>query len=174
MPIIIGALIIIADQISKVLYVDICGAPNVKLIDGILNLTYVQNRGAAWGIFSEHRIWLYIFSAVLTAAMIFMYARYYKRIDKLMRIAGIMVIAGALGNMIDRVFLGYVRDMIEFAFIDFPVFNIADSAISIGAVLLFIDCLFLDGRKLFKDTKKEDGAEETEKSHEGADNTDGN
>lgn len=173
MPIIIGVLIIIADQISKVLYVNLWGAPDVTLIDGILNLTYVQNRGAAWGIFSEHQIWLYIFSGVLIAAMIFLYARYYKSLGKLMRIAGAMVIAGALGNMIDRVVLGYVRDMIQFAFIDFPVFNIADSAISIGAVLLFIDCLFLDGRKFFKDTEKEKIAEETVKSPEGADNTDG-
>ena len=114
MPIIIGVLIIIADQISKVLYVNLFGAPDVTLIDGILNLTYVQNRGAAWGIFSEHQIWLYIYSGVLIAAMIFLYARYYKSLGKLMRIAGAMVIAGALGNMIDRVVLGYVRDMIQF------------------------------------------------------------
>ena len=170
MPIIIGVLIIIADQISKVLYVKLWRAPDVTLIDGILNLTYEQNKGAALGMFSEYQIWLYIFSGVLIAAMIFLYARYYKSLGKLMRIAGAMVIAGALGNMIDRVVLGYVRDMIQFAFIDFPVFNIADSAISIGAVLLFIDCLFLDGRKFFKDAKKED---ETENLPEGSDNTDG-
>ena len=82
-----------------------------------------------------------------------------------MRISLALIFAGALGNFIDRVALGYVRDMLYFKLIDFPVFNVADSAICIGAAILIIDVLFFKG-KTFIDSldkkKNTDGSEEKE------------
>lgn len=155
MPVFFGILIVILDQLSKYIYVD-AGAKTIVVIDGIFDLTYVENRGAAWGMFSDNPILLYIVSGILTLVIIFMYAKFYKKMDRLMRYALILVIAGALGNMIDRVFLSYVRDMFRFAFIDFPVFNVADAAITVGGVLFVLDCLFFEGKKLLSDNKKSD------------------
>jgi signal peptidase II len=89
----------------------------------------------------------------------------YKRMHTAMRISLALIFAGALGNFIDRVALGYVRDMLYFKLIDFPVFNVADSAICIGAAILIIDVLFFKG-KTFIDSldkkKNTDGSEEKE------------
>lgn len=160
MPIILAIIIILLDQLSKILYVNVFHAPNVTLIKGVFNLVYVENKGAAWGMFAGNQIWLYIFSGILITAMIVFYFIYNKKLDKLFNYSLMIIIAGAVGNMIDRIALGYVRDMIEFGFVEFPVFNIADSAITIGAILLIIDCLFLDGKKLFEDKPKENPQEE--------------
>ena len=159
MAYIILAAIIILDQATKFIYVG-TGAPTVTLIPGLLGLTYVENRGAAWGLFNNNQLLLYIFSALVTLAMLVFFVWKYKKLNELLRIALALIIAGALGNMIDRFAFMYVRDMIQFLFIDFPIFNVADSAITIGGVLLFIDVLF------FEKEKKNDGAENTEANKE--------
>ncbi|MBQ9950268.1 MAG: signal peptidase II [Clostridia bacterium] len=138
MPYIIAIVFILLDQLSKYLYVDVFGMPTVSVIDGVLELTYVENRGAAWGLFADRQILLYIFSAVITIAIIVFFILKYRKMGKLMRYSLALIIAGAVGNMIDRFAFGYVRDMINFAFIEFPVFNVADMCITVGAVLVLI------------------------------------
>ena len=151
MAFIIAALVIIADQLTKYLYVS-CGAGDITLIPGLLGLTYVENRGAAWGMFGDHQLLLYIFSGLVTAAILGFYIWKYKKMNALLRIALALVIAGAVGNLIDRIMLNYVRDMIRFLFIDFPIFNVADSAITIGGALILIDVIFFE-----KDETSHDG-----------------
>lgn len=144
MPYIIAIVFILLDQLSKYLYVDVFAMPTVNVIDGILELTYVENRGAAWGLFADRQILLYIFSAVITLAIIVFYIWKYKKMGKFMRYSLALVIAGAVGNMIDRFALGYVRDMINFSFMEFPVFNVADMCITVGAVMVLIAVILFE------------------------------
>ena len=162
MPYIIGLLIVVFDQLSKYLYVNVFGAPDVTLIKGLLGLTYVQNRGAAWGMMANRQMLLYIISFVITVVLLIVFIKHYRKMNGLMRYALAVIIAGALGNVIDRLILNYVRDMIQFRFIEFPVFNIADMAITIGGALLIIDVLFFEKTKATEKTEKDgsDGKEE--------------
>lgn len=162
MAYIIILLIIAADQLTKFLYVS-AGAPHITLIRGIVDLYYVENRGAAWGMLDNHQLLLYVVSGLITVLLCAFFVWKYKKMNTLLRIALALIIAGSLGNLIDRVFLNYVRDMIMVTFIDFPVFNVADSAITIGGIMLFIDVIFIE-----KDKKTD--KDETEKPKDGEEN----
>lgn len=155
MPIILGFFLILIDQLSKYIYVAL-GAKDITVINGILNLTYVENKGAAWGAWANNQIVLYTVSAIMIATIIGFTIKNYRKMPRLMRYSVMLVLAGAIGNMIDRLCFHYVRDMFEFAFIEFPVFNVADATISIGAVLLLIDCLFLEGKHFFDSQSAKD------------------
>lgn len=107
---------------------------SVPIIKGILHLTLIYNRGAAFGILTN-QISLFIFTSVF--AIILIYFNLKNNKDKKPPIYSIslsLILAGALGNLIDRLFLGYVVDFLDFRI--WPVFNVADSAITIGAILL--------------------------------------
>lgn len=124
------------------------------LIEGILGLTYVKNDGAAFGMFSGQQLMLCIVTGVSIILLSVLLITQRKRkpipMPRLLGIALVLIIAGAIGNLIDRLYLGYVRDMIQTLFITFPVFNIADCAVTIGAALAFIS-IFLtrSGRAYF-------------------------
>lgn len=107
----------------------------VVVFDGVFSLFYVENTGAAWGALEGKRWFLVVVAAVAIAIIIYMM---YK--DKIKgvcyTVATVMLLAGGLGNLIDRVFRGYVIDYLRVTFIDFPVFNFADCLITVGAVFL--------------------------------------
>lgn len=107
------------------------------VIEDVLNFTFVKNTGAAFGMLSEHR-WIFMtVSTVAIAAMtVFLYMR--KSPNMLYAISLSAIISGGIGNMIDRVALGYVVDFIDVQFIDFAVFNVADCFVTVGAVGLII------------------------------------
>lgn len=133
-------LVIGADQLTKRLAVALLKpVGSVTVIDGIVALTYVENRGAAFGIFSEHR-WVHMTVAtVAVAAMIvYMIVSRGKYQSKIFNMSMGMVIGGGVGNLIDRFLIGYVVDFIELKFVRFAVFNTADSFVCVGAALLFI------------------------------------
>lgn len=124
---------------------------SIPLIPGILQLTYVENRGAAFSIL-ENQIWLFVVLAVVILCGI-AYVLHTNRIQApLGKMALLIISAGAVGNVIDRVINHYVVDMIEVIFIRFPVFNIADIYVCVGVALFAVYYLFIH-----KD------AEETEK-----------
>lgn len=102
------------------------------VIKGFLYFTLVHNRGAAFGILKDQLL-LFIATSLFAIALIFVQMKKNKVFD-LYRLALILILSGAVGNLIDRVFLGYVVDFIDFRI--WPVFNVADSAITIGAALL--------------------------------------
>lgn len=133
--IIIAILIVALDQITKVLSVSFLAPYEVKLIiPHILSLTPVRNEGAAFGILQGARV----FFIILTVAVLLLAIIYIIKIrpkSRLERLSLCFIAGGAVGNFIDRVFLGYVRDFIMVEFIDFPVFNIADCFVCIGAGL---------------------------------------
>ena len=134
-------LIIAADQITKVLTVkSFAVGEGFTLIPNFIDITFVRNEGAAFGIF-QGRKWLLIAVSVLVFAAIVFYVVRYKPRSKWLLWSLTLIVAGGLGNLIDRAALGYVRDMIELTFMRFPVFNIADSAITVGAIMLALRVL---------------------------------
>lgn len=134
--------LILIDQITKIITLkQLAPIGSVTIIENILSFTYVENRGAAFGIMQNSRIFFLIFTVILIGAIIY-YTIKTKQNSKFYLISTSLIIAGGLGNFIDRLFRGYVVDMIEVTFIDYPVFNFADICIVIGAILFCVYMLF--------------------------------
>ena len=144
------AVLITADQIVKNLAENhVISGSVVPLIKGIVDLTFTRNTGAAFSMFPDSFWFLLIMRFLASGAIIFIMIRFYQRLHTLLHVSMSLVLAGAIGNLIDQIFWGHVRDMFAFHFINFPVFNLADICITTGAVLLFADLLFFKGRALF-------------------------
>ena len=114
---------------------------SVTLINGFLRLNYVQNTGAAFGLFKNNTVVLSVFTSFV---IIFcLYFIFIKPFDKpVYNIALCMIVSGGLGNLIDRVFRSFVIDYIEALFIDFPVFNFADILVTVSSFLLAFYLIF--------------------------------
>jgi signal peptidase II len=111
-------------------------------IPGLIGLTYVQNTGAAFSILQNMRVFFLIITVIVVAVIL--YALFTGRVQsKLGQWALVMITGGALGNFIDRAFVGYVVDMFDLEFMNFAIFNVADSFITVGAVLFCIYMLFI-------------------------------
>ena len=151
---IFAAVIVAADQFTKYLVVqNIPLYGHVDFLPGFLGLTYVRNTGAAFSSF-EGAQWLFVLIFVLfTAAIIWEFAKKRWPFTTFERWCIVAIYGGGIGNMIDRFRFGYVVDMIQTEFMDFPVFNVADSFITCGCILL-LGHLFLCNRDFWKDEKK--------------------
>ena len=151
----IFALAVVAvDQITKFLTVaNIALYEGVPFIPGLLQLTYVQNTGAAFSSF-EGQQWLFaLVFAVFTGMIVYEYFKKPMPFTKFERWCIAAIYAGGLGNMIDRIRLGYVVDMIQTTFIDFPVFNVADIFITCGCILMMAHLLLVN-KEFWKEEKK--------------------
>ena len=146
--------IVAADQFTKYLTVaNIALHQDVPFIPNFLGFTYVQNTGAAFSSF-EGQQWLFaLIFAVFTVLVIWEFKTKKMGFLPFERWCIVAIYAGGLGNMIDRVRLGYVVDMIETLFMDFPVFNVADCFITCGCIAMMIS-LFLFNKEFWKDEKK--------------------
>ncbi len=144
----------LVDQVTKLLVLQhIPLGSTVKGIDGLVHLTYVQNTGAAFSSF-EGQQWLFLLVFLLfTAAVIWEFSTNKMGFSRFERWCIAAIYAGGLGNMIDRVRLGYVVDMIELEFVSFPIFNIADCFITCGCIAMIVSLLFVN-RNFWKDEKK--------------------
>lgn len=113
---------------------------SIVVIEGFFNFTLVHNKGAAFGFFKGLG-WFFVALAVLTSAFIFIYLALYREQEKLISWSLVFILAGALGNMVDRIRFNHVVDYLDFYFRDYhwPVFNLADVAINVGVFLLLID-----------------------------------
>jgi len=117
---------------------------NVKAIDGLFSLTYTQNTGAAWSAF-EGMIWLFVLIFIAFAiAMIWELITKKFGLTKVEHWCMVAILGGGLGNMIDRIRLGYVVDMIRLDFMNFPIFNVADCFITCGCILLIVHLMFFN------------------------------
>ena len=133
MPSIIVFIILTLDQLTKFLASKNLELNNpLPIIKGVFNLTLVYNRGAAFGIF-KNQFYLFILSSIAAVILIYSVLKKNKR-NNLYTFSLSLILGGALGNLIDRIFLGYVVDFLDFRI--WPVFNFADSAITLGALLL--------------------------------------
>lgn len=148
------AAVVAADQLAKYLTVaNIALFEDVPFIPGLLQLTYVQNTGAAFSSFQGQQ-WLFaVMFVIFTGVILWEFFKKPMPFTKLERWCIAAVYAGGLGNMIDRIRLGYVVDMIETTFMEFPVFNVADCFITCGCALLMVH-LFLFNKEFWKDDKK--------------------
>ena len=130
------ALTVVGDQTSKaVIRSSLSPTQSVPVIPAVLHLTYVQNTGAAFGFFRGYSS-VFVLVSVMIAAWILMELMRRRRRPRLIQLGLSLILGGAIGNLVDRVRLGYVVDFIDVRV--WPVFNLADSAITVGVGLLLV------------------------------------
>jgi len=149
-----AAVIAVADQVTK--FLTVANIPlygELPFIPKVLGLTYVQNFGAAFSSFQGMQ-WLFaLIFALFTAGVVWEYCKKALPFTAFDRWCIAAVYGGGLGNMIDRIRFGYVVDMLETRFMDFPVFNVADCFITCGCILLMVHLVFFN-RDFWKEEKK--------------------
>lgn len=145
------------DQASKLFITSkLSLGSSADFLPGFLSFTYIRNKGAAFGMLEGARIF-FIALTVAVIAGIITYVVKHRPNSLLEKLALCFIVGGAIGNFIDRIYFGYVRDFIKTEFMEFPVFNIADCFVCIGAGLYIIHSV-----RDFFNNKKEDSENETE------------
>ena len=146
--------IVAVDQFTKYLTVaNIALGQDVPFIPGFLGFTYLQNTGAAFSSF-EGQQWLFaVIFALFTLGILYEFKKNTMKFSNFERWCIVAIYGGGLGNMIDRIRLGYVVDMIETKFVVFPVFNVADCFITCGCIAVMTS-LILFNKEFWKDEKK--------------------
>lgn len=148
------------DQLTKYLAeVYLRGQADIKVWPDVFHLSYVENRGAAFGMMQGRQTFFVIITCIVLIGVVWYWRQIpSNRAGMWMKGALILVISGAIGNLIDRIALHYVRDMFYFILIDFPVFNVADICVVVGVVLLFPLLLFgdIEGEEIEKTSKLEE------------------
>lgn len=137
----ISTICILIDQITKLIITSNFKLnESISLIDNFFSLTYVRNEGAAWSIFSGNRLFL-ILIGILAIILIYHFLIKNKKLKKLEIFTYGLLLGGIVGNLIDRVVLGYVIDFLDFLIFkyNFPVFNLADTFIVVSVFLIIID-----------------------------------
>jgi signal peptidase II len=140
-----AALVFIADRLTKYVIVNsLTAAESIRVIPGIFHVTLVLNNGAAFGIFRNMGV-MFILMTFVAVALILLYVLRSKAMSAPVMAAFGLILGGALGNLVDRIKFGYVIDFLDFRV--WPVFNIADSAITVGAAILVLT-IFIHRAKL--------------------------
>ena len=134
----IALISLIADQLTKHWARGL--TQPMTLIPGVIGLQYAENTGMAFSLLSGQPWLLGVLSAVLIIAGAMVLRRY--RLGRLSRVAAMLMLGGAVGNMIDRFFTGYVVDMIEVLAFRFAIFNVADACLTVGCCLMAVSLLF--------------------------------
>ena len=153
---------VLLDQLSKILVVSnldyIMENEPIVLIKHLINLTYTENRGAAFGMLDDHR-WIFMTVSIIAIIGIAVYLFGFSKEGWTFQIGLSLIISGGIGNMIDRLALGYVVDMLEFDFMEFAIFNVADSFVCIGAGLVILMLIIELIRESKKNSKNQDATE---------------
>ena len=144
-PIIETIVLILLDQGTKLWALSsLKPIHNTTVVEGFLDLTFVENRGVAFGMFSGQRWFILVLTGLIAGALVYFYRTLPKKVEYTpVRVSLLLVLSGAIGNIIDRVFRGYVVDFFEFTFFDWPVFNVADIYVVVGVILLTFLILFV-------------------------------
>lgn len=148
-PVVVSVILIVIDRVTKLLAVNyLFPVGNIPLIPGFFELTFVRNEGAAFGMLQGFR-WIFVAVTVLICAgIVYFYSRLpATKSGKIAKAALVLVVSGAIGNLIDRAWVGNVVDFFHFSLINFPVFNMADSFVVCGAILFAIVTLFAKEEK---------------------------
>lgn len=153
---------VLLDQLSKILVVSnldyIMENEPIVLIKHLINLTYTENRGAAFGMLDDHR-WIFMTVSIIAIIGMAVYLFGFSKEGWTFQIGLSLIISGGIGNMIDRLALGYVVDMLEFDFMEFAIFNVADSFVCIGAGLVILMLIIELIRESKKNSKNQDATE---------------
>ncbi len=136
---IIAFIVVIIDQVTKYFidsYLNL--NQSITIIKNFFNITYIHNSGAAWGIFKNNSVFLVLISLVILVIFITQLNKFKKNIKNILALG--LIIGGLIGNLIDRIFFSHVKDFLDFNIFgyDYPIFNIADISVVIGAILLII------------------------------------
>ncbi len=127
---------LVIDRLTKIYAVNNLMEKN---IDGkVFNLTYLENRGAAFGILQDKRLIFIILTTAIVIYLLYYFIKNIKTSPMILNLSLAMIISGAIGNFYDRLIQGYVVDFIEFSFVRFPVFNVADILVTAGCALMII------------------------------------
>ncbi len=141
---VIAIAVILLDQISKrFVCTNLKPVGSIPIIEGVLNFTYVENTGAAFGMLSDNRAVFMVISVLVIIVLSIVIVKFQGQ-SKLFDVCLGLIVGGGVGNMVDRAFLGYVVDFIDFCAFDFWkwVFNVADSAVVVGCILAIIFVAF--------------------------------
>ncbi len=143
LPLVAVLVLLASDQLSKVWAQSALASSDITLIPGVLSLHYLRNTGAAFSILEGKMTFFYILTPIVCLWMIIIFLRLQRKGALLStRVILVFVLAGAIGNFIDRICFAYVNDFIYFSLINFPVFNVADIYVSISVVILLVLFLF--------------------------------
>ncbi len=149
----VAVFVIVFDQATKWAVIEWIALYDRVPVNSFLNLTHQRNYGAAWSFLADAggwQRWFFVVLATVVSAVLTVWLWRERQNGPLVLVSGLaLILGGAIGNLIDRLLLGYVTDFIQVWFGDwaFPSFNVADSAITVGAVLLIIDSLFFEGKR---------------------------
>lgn len=160
-----AVLMIALDQMSKNWAAEVLTKGEIPLIQNALYLRYTENTGVAFSMFSDNRWILVGITAVMIVAVLAFFLSG-KVTDKLELFSLSLILAGGVGNLIDRISLGYVIDFIDVRLIHFAIFNVADMCITVGAVLLCLAVLIDDKRQKEDKKKKMEAFDEIDKDLE--------
>lgn len=157
MVLLLAAAVVLSDQLIKIAVVQFLKpVGSVTVIPGLLDLVYVENTGAAFGLFADQR-WVFITLTIIFVIVLIAVLFRLKITNKIYFTAMFLILGGAVGNLIDRIFNGFVVDYLQLSFFP-PVCNLADYCVVIGVVLMLIYVLFFtdffDGEKKRKKNKK--------------------
>lgn len=159
-----AAVLVLLDQLSKAWAVnELKNAADLIVIPGVFQLHYLENTGMAFGLMENQQIFFYIMTAIILAAVLtVLYKTPWNKRFAVLNVILTFVIAGAIGNLIDRASQQYVVDFLYFSLIDFPVFNVADCYITVSCILLLILLFFVYKDDELKETytfgkKEQDG-----------------
>lgn len=140
----LGILLVAADQITKYWAKNaLANGATVDFIPHVMDFVYVENRGAAFGILQDTR-WLLIGMTIVVLGVILVFTWKSKKRHPVFLLSVALIFAGGIGNLIDRLFFGYVTDFLHLLFMEFPCFNLADVCVCVGGALIVIYLLFLD------------------------------
>lgn len=142
---VVSIILVIFDQFTKQLAVTHLKAqPNIVLWEGVFELQYLENRGAAFGIMQGQKLFFIIFTIIAMTAIAWFYLKKIPADSKywFLDIICILLFAGGIGNFIDRLRLNYVIDFLYFSLIDFPIFNVADIYVTVAAFAMMLLGLF--------------------------------
>ncbi|WP_202708525.1 signal peptidase II [Sporosalibacterium faouarense] len=142
--IIIPILLVAIDQTSKYLAVNyLKSIGSIELIEGVFNVTYAINTGAAFSILSGKQVFLILVTTAVTGfLMYYLFKAIKENKSRILKLSLSLIIGGALGNLIDRIRLNYVIDYFDFTLINYPIFNVADVFVVCGTILLAYGILF--------------------------------
>lgn len=144
LPIVLLAVLISIDQLTKYIIVSNFSLyESIPLIENVFSITYIQNKGAGWGLLQGQQVLFLCITAFVLIFTAYIFTRVYKnKCHRLLSISLVVLAAGSIGNMIDRIKQGYVIDFFNFELIDFPVFNVADIYIVISMISIFLLVMF--------------------------------
>lgn len=146
MQYLIALIVVVLDQYTKALAVKKLSNGTIPVIKNIFHFTYVENTGAAFGIFKNSNTAFIIITSIILIGVIIALVKM-KPKNKLIIVSTGLVIGGALGNLIDRILRGFVVDFLDFRAINYPVFNVADSCVVVGAILICVYLIFFDKKE---------------------------